>query len=108
MKLKRVKYKTYQQLKEIGFDIINCTCSGYPECMCTTFQLPEQALVQMWLREEYGIDVCILKLNKKSWIIKIFTNYNRFAINAVRESYNNYEQALEEAILECIKLIKTK
>ena len=116
MKLNKIKPETHTLLKEIGFDIIECTCGGYPECICTDWNVPTQALVQMWLREIHGINIepwC----NASGWAWELEkTNGTHISImdidgnvtgtNPESGMFATYEQALEAGIIECIRILK--
>ena len=115
MKLNKIKPETHTLLKEIGFDIIECTCGGYPECICTDWNVPTQALVQQWLREEYDVYL----IPKPAWFnygetIGGETKLDSFAFTIESKQYNyhfsdefqTHEEALEAGIIECVKILK--
>lgn len=81
------------------------------------FQRPSQSLIQRWLREKHRVDIQITR-NKPMYheyrveIYKINddTNYQYLQINENNSDYckwfNIYEDALENALQEALKLIK--
>ncbi|NCD06163.1 MAG: hypothetical protein EOL97_08595 [Spirochaetia bacterium] len=79
---------------------------------------PTQSLLQKWLRDKYRIDIQITR-NKPGYneyrveIYQTFTNLNTYVYKQINEDnsnfckwFSNYEDALEEGLLEGLKLIK--
>ena len=72
-----------------------------------------QSLLQKWLREKYDIDICIIK----EVSIYLFVSYNVLISDScnskyrdlidLQVSYTSYEEALEFALIEALKLIQT-
>jgi len=122
MKLKLVSFETAKLLKEVGFDLSTGLAQynedGELESSCffegaKDYLAPTLELVKMWFREVHEIylevrrDVCI-KPNIRIYHI----NVRKFLINhdstILYNKRNNgtYEEALEQGIIEAIKLIK--
>ena len=72
-----------------------------------------QSLLQKWLREKYDIDICIIK----GVSIYLVVSYNVLISDScnskyrdlidLQVSYTSYEEALEFALIEALKLIQT-
>lgn len=117
-----VSTEIYKLAKENGFNIIECSCGGYPSCICTELNTkPTQALLQKWLREIHNIDVVIIPERYKSGInymiqaqkydLEKGTLKENFTIDACgwyndNHDWPTYELALEKGIYEALKLIK--
>ena len=81
------------------------------------YEAPTQSLLQRWLRELHGVDIHITR-NKPSYreyrveIYKVddTRTYIHFQINEEKSNgckwFDDYEEALETALLEALKLIK--
>ena len=81
------------------------------------YEAPTQSLLQKWLRDLHGVDIHITR-NKPSYreyrveIYKIDNtpNYIYFQISTKKSNgckwFDDYEEALEAALLEALKLIK--
>lgn len=69
---------------------------------------PTQGLLQKWIREKHNIHIEI-RLNKKAYKYQIqyipLKNEYGECLNESK-NFNTYEQALEEGLLEALKLIK--
>lgn len=80
--------------------------SGYPDdllCMA-----PTQALLQKWLREICSIDILLNKVLSEinpGTCYKHYYNYNGLIISCATEFFT-YEEALESALFEILKLVK--
>ena len=127
MKLQICSFNVCKQLKEIGFNLetkyewlynskghtdddesgIHPTNRDYGNMgLNTIIKMPEQALVQMWLREKYDLHINIHHTCDKNVWAYYIDNWERDYEN--ESTFPSYEQALEAGILESIKLIKTK
>ena len=63
---------------------------------------PTQSLLQKWLREEYSIQVMVTSHNH-AWVAIV---ENAFTPYKWINNFNSYENALEQGLLEALKLIK--
>jgi len=61
---------------------------------------PTQSLLQKWLREKYDTIVCPVPNNSK-WSI-----YSEKFLYGNASNFDTYEEALEEGLLQALKLIK--
>ena len=108
----RITFETAKLAKEKGCDLENCTCGGYPECICYDKRI-SQSLLARWLREKHNIH---------TWVTP-YTKEGRFNINplsipdgyrcdiypfAKSMVYDTYEEALEIGLQEGLKLINNK
>jgi len=121
-----IKYKdtTDPHLKElIGYANINIfdidgqeerlvsnTCNYFGDSNGETYEAPTQSLLQRWLREKHGIFIVLLPDSDNGMfgydiLIKgdIHTQANTFELDEV---IGTYEEALEQGLLEGLKLIK--
>ena len=72
-------------------------------------KIPTQALLQRWLREEHNININVFtfqnlideKLKYYCWDI-----FEHETLGELSEDYRTYEDALEIALIEALKLIK--
>lgn len=69
---------------------------------------PTQSLLQKWLREIHNIDISIFQtgLFNRCWFFNIYSKESRFAADLTQDSGNNYEGALEKALVMGLNLIK--
>ena len=95
-----VSLKTKSILHDKGF--FN---GGFNIDIRPTSNLPTQSLVQKWLREVHNIHISVIcsVLRDKYWS-EIY-GQNTTAMESVLE-YSTYEEALENALQESLKLIK--
>ena len=100
----RITFETAKLAKEKGCDLENCTCGGYPECICSDKRI-SQSLLSKWLREKYNIIILVLydgktfyyQIQRKEWedcIIQFDLTLNQ-----------TYEEAYEIGLQEALKLI---
>ena len=100
----RITFETEKLAKEKGCNLENCTCGGYPECICSDKRI-SQSLLAKWLREEHNIIILVLydgktfyyQIQRKEWedcIIQFDLTLNQ-----------TYEEAYEIGIQEALKLI---
>ena len=97
----RISFETAKLAKEKGCNLENCTCGGYPDCICSDKRI-SQSLLAKWLREEHNIHLIAYKninIDRYDWCFITtdgITNIN---------SYKTYEEALEVGLQEALKLI---
>ena len=102
----RVTFETEKLAKEKGCNLENCTCGGYPDCICSDKRI-SQSLLAKWLREKYDIDVIINTYrNQNQKYYKYFISEKSKNVIKSEEYYNIYEDALEIGLQEALKLIK--
>lgn len=109
MELKKISLETHKAIKEIGFDLVECNCGGYPECICTEENKPTQALVQMWLREKHGLYLYIIPHIHNGYEYYIESHTHRLCESRLYEASStesSYEEALELGILKAITIVK--
>lgn len=74
-----------------------------------TYLRPTQCLLQKWIREKYDIHITIKILSSGKFLLYI-NHFNldtdSFLEYTNGEKYLNYEQALEVALFEALKIIK--
>ena len=106
-----IKFETAKLAKEKGCNLENCTCGGYPDCICSDKRI-SQSLLAKWLREEHNIHFEIkpifdVKDNLKPYHISVIKNPSGkdFEYEIVG-SLDTYEEALEIGLQEALKLIK--
>ena len=100
----RITFKTSKLAKEKGCDLENCTCGGYPECICSDKRI-SQSLFAKWLRKEHSIIVLVLydgktfyyQIQRKEWDDCI----TQFDLTLDQ----TYEDAYEIGLQEALKLI---
>lgn len=135
MKEQIIKFETAVLAKEKGFnkDCLYCyttkdniqISSGdendmetYNHNLWDNFSAPTQSLLQKWLREEHNLHIEIqlealkqvVEAPKYNWIIfgAFYTMEKSLYFGNKKDAgklYNNYEEALEEALLNSLKLI---
>ena len=104
--------KVYREYDKSGY--LRCTSKSadvvlgpYEELLKSTeYPAPTQSLLQRWLREVHKINIVIqywtgLKPHKPVLHYRTTVNENFFG-----EHYVTYEEALEEALFESLKLIE--
>ena len=103
-----ITFETAKLAKEKGCNLENCTCGGYPDCICYD-KIISQSLLQKWLREKYDIDVIINTYrNQNQKYYKYFISEKSKNVVKSEEYYNIYEDALEVGLQEALKLINNK
>ena len=101
----RITLETAKIAKEKGCNLENCTCGGYPDCICYDKRI-SQSLLAKWLREEYNIIVLVDYEGIDGYYYKFYSykegnkNYD-----ASDKNYNTYEEAYEIGLQEALKLI---
>ena len=94
-----------------GFNINNPTLYSNPYYPTAIYYpAPTQSLLQKWLREEHNSNIATMPWNSKTWWWQIedIGNYDS-GFNLKSESdiqYNSYEEALEQGLIEALKLTK--
>jgi len=79
-----------------------------------TISIPTQSLLQRWLREEHKIEVSISWEQNMNWFYSIMWLWGTNAmitlelddINNTKSGYKTYEEALEQGLIEALKLIE--
>ena len=97
----RITFETAKLAKEKGCNLENCTCGGYPDCICSDKRI-SQSLLAKWLREEHNIHLIAYKnINIDGYDWCYITTDGITNIN----SYKTYEEAYEIGLQEALKLI---
>ena len=97
----RITFETEKLAKEKGCNLENCTCGGYPDCICSDKRI-SQSLLAKWLREENNIHLIAYKnINIDGYDWCYITTDGITNIN----SYKTYEEALEDGLQAALKLI---
>lgn len=116
-----IKYATAVLAKENGFNIetkhwydqtetLN-PCGAIRGAMCyeNVGYAPTQSLLQKWLRDEYGINISIMFSDLDDHLHRTTYKYQLFTGKSPRvqtSNFKTYEEALEDALVEGLKLIK--
>ena len=111
--------ETFELAKLKGFDVYDCRCGGFPECICNhDFLLPTQTVLHTWLRKEKRLHVEVKPWKSKddtvSWHSQVFTLL-RFNMSFQSFEYvtmfcfgNEYEDAMEKGLVAALNLLKDK
>ena len=100
----RITFETEKLAKEKGCNLENCTCGGYPDCICSDKRI-SQSLLAKWLREQHNIHLIAYKnINIDGYDWCYITTDGITNIN----SYKTYEEAYEIGLQEALKLINNK
>lgn len=128
MEEKLIEFKTAKLAKNRGFDwdCVNhysqedCIGDEYhtfqddtnnKECEHFEYSAPTQSLLQRWLREEHDISIVVIANSKKQF----FVDYRYFDQCVDDDSelvllhgriFNSYEDALENGLIEALKIIE--
>lgn len=112
-----IEFETAKLAKEKGFDW-ECSMTAVEDTKHiygtgndnhnqyrNNVSIPTQSLLQKWLREEHGIIVLVEdECHPEIWVFNVKSkNVNN---HYCEKSYKTYEEALEKALLEGLKLIK--
>ena len=98
----RITFETEKLAKEKGCNLENCTCGGYPDCICSDKRI-SQSLLAKWLREKHNIHLIAYKnINIDGYDWCYITTDGITNIN----SYKTYEEAYEIGLQEALKLIQ--
>ena len=96
-----VSFETAKLAKEKGFDLkIENNYFAKSE-----FPAPTQSLLQKWLRENYQLHITIYSSSQESWMYRITRPHQDFDEGLYDEDFENYEECLEHALQETLKLI---
>ena len=109
MKLKIVDFETIELLMSIDCSLLrDCYVSWNRESGWKN-NFPSQALVQMWLREEHGIniEIVVLGISHWEWRIGMVHAFSAYSSNNVLV-FMTYEEALEAGIKKACEIIKEK
>jgi len=68
------------------------------------FEAPTQSLLQRWLREVHKIHITITSISQESWQYHI-TKVGDSLGKLYNEDYDDYEEALEDALVHALNLI---
>lgn len=75
-----------------------------------TILRPTQSLLQKWLREVHGIHICVDIDINDTWYFHIYDlnskRNSEFDLKLENNKYKSYEEAMEIALFEALKLIK--
>ena len=97
----RITFETAKLVKEKGCNLENCTCGGYPDCICSDKRI-SQSLLAKWLRENHNIHLIAYKnINIDGYDWCFITTDGITNIN----SYKTYEEAYEIGLQAALKLI---
>ena len=77
------------------------------QLLITNCSAPTQSLLQRWLREIHNIDIIIWKngIDGSYRVEDILLNNKEITNLEFEDSFDNYENALEEGLYEALKLI---
>ena len=104
LKEQLISFETAKLAKEKGCNLENCTCGGYPECICSDKRI-SQSLLAKWLREKHNIHLIAYKnINIDGYDWCYITTDGITNIN----SYKTYEEAYDIGLQEALKLINNK
>ena len=96
-----ITFKTAKLAKEKGCNLENCTCGGYPDCICSDKRI-SQSLLAKWLREKHNIHLIAYKnINIDGYDWCYITTDGITNIN----SYKTYEEAYEIGLQKALNLI---
>ena len=97
----RINFETAKLAKEKGCNLENCTCGGYPDCICYDKRI-SQSLLAKWLREQHNIHLIAYKnINIDGYDWCFITTDGITNIN----SYKTYEEAYEIGLYQALKCI---
>ena len=96
----------YSEIGDLGTSLMNNAIYN--------IQAPTQSLLQRWLREEHKIEVSISWEQNMNWFYSIMWLWGTNAmitlelddINNTKSGYKTYEEALEQGLIEALKLIE--
>ena len=135
MKEQLIEFETAKLAKEKGFDFVTPIFWRVSESMCvdknhfgstekiqlvncgnqnetdwTDYPAPTQSLLQKWLRDEHDIDVYIIPNGMRDKNINDRLYHPQLWVKDLYQtelhSKNTYEQALEQGLINALKLIK--
>ena len=110
MKENLVGFFVAKLAKEKGCNLENCTCGGYPDCICYDKRI-SQSLLAKWLREEHNIHVT----SKYDIVLEKGYGYTLYFFMKDRDSfvnkelisyiYKTYEEAYEIGLYQALLLL---
>ena len=104
----RITFETAKLAKEKGCNLENCTCGGYPDCICSDKRI-SQSLLAKWLREEHNLHITINVGLPHNRFIMYYSNVIKFGKHHKSkfksEFYKTYEEAYEIGLQEALKYI---
>ena len=105
MKDTLITFETAKLAKEKGCNLENCTCGGYPDCICSDKRI-SQSLLAKWLREEHNIIVIVDYEGIDGYYYKFYSykGMKQF-YDASNKNFKTFEEALEIGLQEALKLI---
>ncbi len=121
MELKLVSFELAKLLKEVGFDVkvlnfydqnkevskstYKDLCNWNDEVLRdSAYSAPQLELAKQWFREKHEIIIRpIDEAHPKIWVFDIISKKGSF--HYALTSYESYEEALEQGLIEAIKLI---
>lgn len=108
-----ISFETAKLAKEKGFDLksqwlelnlLDINGNTVNEFSASQICLPTQALLQKWLREVHNIHVVVIPHKFSDHYEYRYTL--AFVVEGlVSDMYNSYEEALDQGLLEALKLI---
>ena len=113
MEEKLVSYNVAKLAKEVGFNVVTEYRFFYNSELTTktpsqsskpTIYAPTQSLLQKWIREVHNIDISVSPSLVKWYYYTIYLN--KICMDDNEQPFETYEQAIEQAILGSLKLIK--
>lgn len=69
------------------------------------FEAPTQSLLQKWLREKHQLHITIYSCSQESWMFNITKPGQYLPDGIYGEDFEDYEEALEDALQEALKSI---
>lgn len=115
-----ISFETAKLAKEKGFKLDNHSVLDYYKPDGSKLKLKEfskefikfcvvyctQSLLQKWLREVHNIHITIYSKSQESWMYRITKKGQSLKEGLYGEDFETYEQALEDGILEALKLLQ--
>ena len=109
-----ISFETAKLAKEKGFNITGCTSRYWNNTLVTGANIqgvaaPTQSLLQKWLREVHNIHMFVSITTNDIFLCRILNplfkngSEGRFIICKM---CNTYEEALEQGLIEALKLIQ--
>lgn len=107
-----IKFETATLAKKKGFDWYTSTYIDDEEDIIEddtapligAIPAPTQSLLQRWLREVHKIHITITSISQESWQYHI-TKVGDSLGKLYNEDYDDYEEALEDALVDALNLI---
>ena len=106
-----ISFETAKLAKEKGCDLENCTCGGYPDCICSDKRI-SQSLLAKWLREKHEIYVTPRESYAFDQTLEFVCSVNNIFVNHGNNDepvnrFKTYEESYEIGLQEALKLIKS-